>query len=304
MASNIEVHANREEWLLARQSGIGASDAAVVLGESPYSSKIALYAEKRGLVPIDEGIEEEWHKWGHILEAPIAAEFARQTGFTIEDPGEYTIYRHPHNYWMFCTPDRLFTDADGRRGVLQIKTGQAYFAKDWDSGPPLHVEIQVQHELEVLGLDYGYIAALIGGNDFRMFEVQRNQSFINAMVREEHAFWQAVIEEDAPEPDATTSSSRALALLHPKDDGSEIELDKATEHWVHTWINSKAELEQLKFVISLAENRIRAAIGAATFGRCPDGVRVSLKHQTVKPVTISYERPEKTFRVLRKVKDG
>ena len=40
---------NREQWLKARQKGIGGSDAAAVLGLSPWKSNVRLWEEKTGL---------------------------------------------------------------------------------------------------------------------------------------------------------------------------------------------------------------------------------------------------------------
>ena len=36
----------REEWLEARKSGIGGSDAASVLGLNPYKSSVSVFMEK------------------------------------------------------------------------------------------------------------------------------------------------------------------------------------------------------------------------------------------------------------------
>ena len=41
---------NREEWLQARRRGIGGSDAAAVLGLSPWKSNVRLWEEKTGLL--------------------------------------------------------------------------------------------------------------------------------------------------------------------------------------------------------------------------------------------------------------
>lgn len=40
---------NRKEWLKARQKGIGGSDAASVLGISPWKTNVQLWEEKTGI---------------------------------------------------------------------------------------------------------------------------------------------------------------------------------------------------------------------------------------------------------------
>ena len=40
---------NRTDWLKARRKGIGGSDAASVLGISPWKSNVQLWEEKTGI---------------------------------------------------------------------------------------------------------------------------------------------------------------------------------------------------------------------------------------------------------------
>jgi len=49
----------KEEWLLARKSGIGGSDAASVVGLNPYKSAVSVYIDKT----TEEGKEEKTTKW-------------------------------------------------------------------------------------------------------------------------------------------------------------------------------------------------------------------------------------------------
>ena len=48
----------REQWLEFRRKGIGGSDAASVLGISPFRTGVDLYYDKIGL-PVEDG-EENW----------------------------------------------------------------------------------------------------------------------------------------------------------------------------------------------------------------------------------------------------
>ena len=40
----------REEWKEIRRQGLGGSDAGIVMGHSPWSSRLNLWKEKRGLL--------------------------------------------------------------------------------------------------------------------------------------------------------------------------------------------------------------------------------------------------------------
>ena len=62
------------EWLEARRQGITASEIAIVMGLSPYSSPYALYHQKLGQLP---GVEEtDAMQLGKHMESFVADRFA------------------------------------------------------------------------------------------------------------------------------------------------------------------------------------------------------------------------------------
>ena len=70
---------DRVEWLGLRRDGIGGSDAAGVLGRSPWSSRVSVFADKV-MPPVEEGDEPERVYWGHAREPRIVARYAEKTG--------------------------------------------------------------------------------------------------------------------------------------------------------------------------------------------------------------------------------
>ena len=77
----------REQWLEYRRKGIGGSDAAAVLGISPFRTGRDLYYDKLNIVTADDA--ENWVQLevGTLLEPLVAKIFAHKTG--------YKIYRRP-----------------------------------------------------------------------------------------------------------------------------------------------------------------------------------------------------------------
>lgn len=51
---------SREDWLSWRRRGIGGSDAAAVMGMSPFCTKRDLYYDKRGIQPVMDEEEDNW----------------------------------------------------------------------------------------------------------------------------------------------------------------------------------------------------------------------------------------------------
>ncbi len=70
---------DRDAWLESRTDGIGASEIAAVLGESPWMSPLALYASKIGAYERDLSDSEPVY-WGTKLEGAIVEAYSERTG--------------------------------------------------------------------------------------------------------------------------------------------------------------------------------------------------------------------------------
>ena len=74
----------RDEWLEWRRKGIGGSDAATIIGVSPFSTARDLYYDKLNIVSaVDE--ENNWvqKEIGHLLEDLVAKIFSKKTGYPV-----------------------------------------------------------------------------------------------------------------------------------------------------------------------------------------------------------------------------
>ncbi len=72
------------EWLEYRRRGIGGSDAASILGVSPFHTARDLYYDKLGIVSFEDP-DGNWvqKKMGHLLEDLVAEIFHVRTGYAI-----------------------------------------------------------------------------------------------------------------------------------------------------------------------------------------------------------------------------
>ena len=290
---------DREKWLENRRSGIGGSDAAVILGISPWKSALELWTEKTGLLVPEDISEREYIKWGNILEDPIAQEYVVETERTLIDHGRFALRRHPERDWQHCTIDREILPIDDRGpGSLSIKTAIEYKLADWEEGAPLPYQAQLQHELSVLGWQWGSFAVLIGGNKFRWCDTECNHDFISFLIEKEEEFWDRVQRGNPPDPDASDSAKETLQRLFPKDSGETIELPEEASDWASRLLDIKVAVKELQDEEQHLQNNIRASIGEATFGLIPGGGRYSWKWQSRK----AYSVAENEFRVLRRLK--
>lgn len=292
-------YGTRERWLAARSQGVGASESAALFGVSPWETPLSLWAKKTGKVQ-DDGPSGEWIEWGNLLEAPIAIRYEQKTGRKIWQGGPYAVAQHPTIPFMRATPDRWVIEAPdrGEPGLLQVKNTNAFKGHDWDEGPPDYIQIQVQHEMAVTGRTWASVAVLIGGAEFRYFDVERNEDFIGELVEQCRWFWSFVENDHAPPIDGTTRTLETIKRLHPDDDGSEVELPADAIGWFDELTRLRAEESSIKKAKPAVEAHLLAAIGRATFGVLPDGRRISLKTTArdgyaVEPTTYRTLRLEK-----------
>jgi len=297
--STIDLPTNtRETWLADRLTGIGASEAAAVLGADPYRSPFAVWAEKTGFAEPEDLSSVEAVEFGVRLERPILEAFADRTGRTVSPWPQWLSVRHLEHPFIRCTPDGVQGAAERpNEGLVQVKTTSAYNAGDWKDGPPLHYQVQVQQELLVTGHTWGTLVVLIGGQRLRYFDVVANAEFQAALIRRLSDFWALVQAKIPPAVDGTLATAKILARLHPEDSGETIALPDEAAAWDAELTAAKAEIAAAEARKTAAENRLKAALGDATFGVLPSGARWSWKTTERK----GYVVEPTSFRTLRRL---
>ncbi len=287
--SDIELkdYGDRDRWLASRTTAIGASEVAALFtgpgGEclSPFTTPFVLWLEKTGqLEPAD--LTAEYIEIGNLVEPVVAELYQRRTGRKVWQGGPFCVAEHPSLSFLRATPDRWVIDAPDRSspGLLQIKNANAFKVKDWDTGVPDYIEIQVQAEMAVTGREWDSVGVLIGGSSFRSFDVERNDDFIAELIEQARHFWSLVESREKPDLDASPRTLEAIKRLHPADTGEVIRLPEEAVEWFDTLASAKEALKSAETAKTLAETKIREAIGAATFGELADGRRLSLKTTT------------------------
>lgn len=257
----------RDDWLAARRSGIGASDAAAICGLDPFRSPTAVWLDKVGL---GDDVENDAMRWGRRLEAAVADEFAEEhPELVVEAPS--AIYQHAERDWMLANPDRLCYPAESPDvlvAALEIKTAGQYVAQRWEHGVPDNYAVQVQHQLEVLDLDAAFVAVLIGGRDYRTFEIKRDPEAIAAIVDIEAEFWDRYVLAGSPPPvDGHESTTDALKRLYADAQTDlEVELPGEARALLDRLRDAKAEAKAVTAEVGELENQLRAWLGQATAG--------------------------------------
>lgn len=201
---------SREEWLEARRQGVGGSDASAILGINPYSSPLKVYLDKIG-----KGEEQETNeamRQGTDLEQYVAERFTDETGKKVKRCNK--ILQHPDYPFMLANVDRLIV---GENAGLECKTTSPYSKFRFDEGEiNPHYYWQSMHYMAVTGAEKWYVAILVLGKAFHVFEVARDEDAIGKLIVAEEQFWNMVEQKTPPLPTGSEADDAAIDALYPQ----------------------------------------------------------------------------------------
>ena len=195
-----------KDWLEYRRRGIGGSDAAAILGISPFATARDLYYDKLKIVPFDDS-ESNWvaKKMGHLLEDLVAEIFHVKTGYRIYQIKK--MFYHPVHTFMLADIDYFVELPKGRTAILEIKTTN-YNAKDhwWSENGqeivPLNYEAQGRHYMAVMNIDEVFYCCLYGNNEDEVIirHIDRDHDYEEELIALERDFWENHILTGTPPP--------------------------------------------------------------------------------------------------------
>jgi len=192
----------KEAWLAKRGRGIGGSEAAAVLGLSPWATPVTIWLRKMGKAP--EQPENLAMRIGTELEATVAKLYTEETGREVRN----------HNSWLVdgCllgNIDRLVVPAGkhsaAHKGVittdrlLECKTSSV----EWHDGVPLYYQVQVQHYMGLAPtIQTADVACLfLTRKHFEVFHVERDDEVIADIQARLREWWERhIVKGEIPKP--------------------------------------------------------------------------------------------------------
>lgn len=200
-----------------RNSYLGASDMAAILGENPYVSPMQVYANKIGMSEpftgneftwLGSAVEPEMRKW--YREEVLDGEY--------ESSGEVFL-RHPELEYLAGHPDDILSTPGGEpHHLLEIKTVvsrnvMSDFGLPFTDEVPRHYLVQCLYYLMLADLPYCDLSACFVGDSKRCFRINRSPGFEEVMVDVAERFWTKRVQKRTP-PDviATAADSQSAAL--------------------------------------------------------------------------------------------
>jgi putative phage-type endonuclease len=266
------------EWLQQRKCGIGASEAAAVLGETSWGSPLTVYLDKRSDTTVDVGTD--LMEFGHLAEPLIVAfieahpERYGYIGQIVDSPGLLQSIEYP---WLLGTLDREVILPDGTRVPLELKSVNDHVKREWTVGAtedewgdateaqyqvPRKYQVQVQQQMAVTGAPFAYVAAWLGKDTLALIRVERDEEFIQEyLVGVLGRFWnENVLTGTPPAP----ILGDKLWELWPGERGLEVDADGDVIDLVGLWRVERYNMSQAKKAVAELALQIASYMGDAT----------------------------------------
>lgn len=250
---------SKEQWLQYRKQGLGGSDIASLLGLSKWKSALELWLEKTGQA--DEfSVENEAMYWGNVLEPVIRTQFSELTGKpVVEVPA---ILQHLDYPFMIANIDGLTKDDADNPAILEIKTVSEGKRHEWEHQVPVYYQTQVQHYLAVTGLSKAYVAVLIGGNSFEIYEIEADVELQAMLIQVEQHFWYQVEQRIRPAVDGSTAAKNFLEQQYVGGKTEEIVLPESEAmEYIDQYLQACEEEELAKQKKQEASNQLKELMG-------------------------------------------
>ena len=244
---------NQHQWLTERAKDVTSTEVSALFGLSPYLTEFELFHQKRDAVVVKIEPNERM-KWGNRLESAIAQGAAEDMGWNI---AKLNVYMRDQAARIGSSFDFEIKSSANGPGILEVKNVDwVQYQKNWiDDGngnieAPEHIELQVQHQMEISGFEWCAIVALVGGNEQKIVLRNRDRDIGKSIREKTGEFWNRVLQNQPPSADYTRDAEFIVKQLHRNAiEGLVAEADAELENMIrdYEFIHKEhADLEKLK----------------------------------------------------------
>ncbi len=280
------MNAPNDAFLKARQSGLGGSDIATLLGINPFCTRLELYLQKRGEIASQP--DNSLTKAGRVMEQVIATMVSERTGSKLRRVNK--TLRHSKHDFLIAHIDRDFV---GIKKGLEIKNVSPRMGYLWgkDGQPDAIAEYyipQPHHYMLVLDYPAFDVAAYFGGDDLRLYPMERDPEMDEIIIETAHDFWHKhVLAGVPPEPEFDHPATLPMfKRLYPGTNGATVETDETILHWAKVAQDAAKRASEYEKVAEGAKNHLLAFMGEAAVLRLDGNQVFRRKLVQKKPYTV------------------
>jgi putative phage-type endonuclease len=175
------------EWLDFRTRKIGASDAPVILGISPWKKREKLLIEKK--LKIVKTFSNAHMERGKVLEPEAIKWLEKHFGVLIYSD----VLVSKKKPWCMASFDGISLDGDH---LFEVKcpTQKTHETYKKMKKIPAHYYAQIQHQIFVLEVSKGYFCSYHPEEEKVVLEVHRDNAYIENLLEKEEIFYKEMQE--------------------------------------------------------------------------------------------------------------
>lgn len=178
-----------KEWLKMRSNMIGASDAPVIMGRSPWTTPNQLWHQKMGLSTSPK--QNEAMRRGVDLEPVARNKFIDLISYNFSP----IVALHDSIPYMMASFDGFSENGQ----AVEIKCpGKEDHEKAMDGVIPEKYIPQLQHQMEVAGIQSMFYFSY-SEKSHKILEIEKDNEYTLHLITEEKAFWDCMENLQAPE---------------------------------------------------------------------------------------------------------
>jgi len=305
---------DEQSWLENRLLDVTSTEVSALYDLSPYQTEFELYHQKKDklVVRIDDN---ERMLWGRNLESAIAHGAADTMGWEIEKLDVYMSNenRLGSSFDFKINKSNKFDPPDEGVGLLEIKNVDfSAYKKRWkDDGngnieAPPFIELQCQHQMEVSGINWCALVALVGGNTQKIIFRKRDRAIGEDLTKKVGEFWKKVKAGTPPSIDYLKDAEYMIKTLHNQADAgvmldADEDLDKLIDDYntiSQEWFALGKTKDSVK--AQILERSQKASKIFSKYGTISCGMSKESKGKLITQDMVgTYQRPRKGYRMFR-----
>lgn len=235
-----------EEWKALRKTKVTSTDAAVILGVSPWKTPLELWRQKTGRA--EEDVVTPVMRKGSELEEPARQTYSEKYKIDMVP----NVVLHPQCTWKMASLDGINFERDR---ILEIKCGEKAYEQAVDGVIPPYYYAQMQHAMHVSGAERCDYFCWLSEEENVLIEVKKDEEFLIDLLKKEEAFYLNLINDVPPE-----SCDKDILIIE--------DLDHPLTKLESEWVSAKANLSHWQEVEKdLREKMIEASEGISCEGQ-------------------------------------
>lgn len=255
--------ADKAAWLEKRKHYITGTDAAKLLGLSPFGSIFDVWLDKTGQAT--EFAQSAAMRAGTAFESAILKMYAEDTDAKLEHVDGYNL--------VTCDKyQRLGASLDGWNHSLacpvdakNIRWKDEKWGDAWTSDFPDYYKTQLQVQMMVTGAKFAHLAVMFSGQDFNIYTMEYDEELAQQILDASDAFWPYVENSEMPEVSGSDTASDYIKDKYAVGTPDlEKEADESLQKYVADYKAASAAEKDAKAKKDEAGNRIKVFMGDAT----------------------------------------